>query len=328
MIAPDQGPASVLEPGVRPRRSSPHAGQKLGTSSNRFWHLGQVKEGSKVGLAPRRRRITVAHAPTKRKTQSEPDSLALHRRCALRDATHVLVSVVIPVYNEAKTLPQLVRRVVRVDFPKELVIVDDGSTDETREILQELSEKGMAALEGAQPKNVQGVKVLLQDRNRGKGAALRRAFAEATGEIVIVQDADLEYDPNDIPKVIQPILDGMADVVFGSRFTGTPRRVLYFWHTVLNKFLTTASNITSGLNLTDMETCYKAFRAEVLRSIPIEEDRFGFEPEITAKVARRGYRIYEVPISYYGRTYDEGKKIGWKDGIRALYVIAKYVVKR
>jgi glycosyltransferase involved in cell wall biosynthesis len=240
----------------------------------------------------------------------------------------VLVSVVIPVYNEAKTLPQLVRRVVQVDFPKELVIVDDGSTDGTREILQEWSEKGMAALEGAQPKNVQGFTVLLQDRNRGKGAALRRAFAEATGEIIIVQDADLEYDPKDIPKVIQPILDGMADVVFGSRFTGTPRRVLYFWHTVLNKFLTTASNMSSGLNLTDMETCYKAFRAEVLRGIPIEEDRFGFEPEITAKVARGGYRIYEVPISYYGRTYDEGKKIGWKDGIRALYVIAKYVVKR
>jgi len=240
----------------------------------------------------------------------------------------VLVSVVIPVFNEVKTLAEVLRRVVRVDFPKELVIVDDGSTDGSRELLQELAEKGLGALDGAEQKNVQGLKVLLQERNQGKGAALRRAFAEATGEIIIVQDADLEYDPQDIPRVIQPIVDGVADVVFGSRFTGTPRRVLYYWHTVLNNLLTTLSNMTSGLNLTDMETCYKAFRADVLRSIRIEEERFGFEPEITAKVARGGYRIYEVPISYYGRTYDEGKKIGWKDGVRALYVIGKYTLKR
>jgi len=240
----------------------------------------------------------------------------------------VLVSVVIPVFNEVKTLAEVLRRVVRVDFPKELVIVDDGSTDGSRELLQELAEKGLGALDGAEQKNVQGLKVLLQERNQGKGAALRRAFAEAIGEIIIVQDADLEYDPQDIPRVIQPITDGVADVVFGSRFTGTPRRVLYYWHTVLNNLLTTLSNMTSGLNLTDMETCYKAFRADVLRSIRIEEERFGFEPEITAKVARGGYRIYEVPISYYGRTYDEGKKIGWKDGVRALYVIGKYTLKR
>ena len=240
----------------------------------------------------------------------------------------MLVSVVIPVFNEVKTLAEVLRRVVRVDFPKELVIVDDGSTDGSRELLQELAEKGLGALDGAEQKNVQGLKVLLQERNQGKGAALRRAFAEATGEIIIVQDADLEYDPQDIPRVIQPIVDGVADVVFGSRFTGTPRRVLYYWHTVLNNLLTTLSNMTSGLNLTDMETCYKAFRADVLRSIRIEEERFGFEPEITAKVARGGYRIYEVPISYYGRTYDEGKKIGWKDGVRALYVIGKYTLKR
>jgi len=240
----------------------------------------------------------------------------------------VLVSVVIPVFNEVKTLAEVLRRVVRVDFPKELVIVDDGSTDGSRELLQELAEKGLGALDGAEQKNVQGLKVLLQERNQGKGAALRRAFAEATGEIIIVQDADLEYDPQDIPRVIQPIVDGVADVVFGSRFTGTPRRVLYYWHTVLNNLLTTLSNMTSGLNLTDMETCYKAFRADVLRSVRIEEERFGFEPEITAKVARGGYRIYEVPISYYGRTYDEGKKIGWKDGVRALYVIGKYTLKR
>ncbi len=240
----------------------------------------------------------------------------------------MLVSVVIPVYNEVKTLGEVLRRVVRVDFPKELVIVDDGSTDGGREFLKTVAEKELDALEGAQPRNTHGVKVLFQDENQGKGAALRRAFAEATGEIIIIQDADLEYDPNDIPRVIQPILDGMADVVFGSRFTGTPRRVLYFWHTVLNNLLTTASNVTSGLNLTDIETGYKAFRAEVLRAIRIEEDRFGFEPEITSKVARGGYRIYEVPISYYGRTYEEGKKIGWKDGVRALYVIAKHALKR
>jgi glycosyltransferase involved in cell wall biosynthesis len=220
------------------------------------------------------------------------------------------------------------RRLVRVDFPKELVIIDDCSTDGSRELLERISREGLQAIGDVEPRQVEGVKVLLQEENHGKGAALRRAFGEATGDIVIVQDADLEYDPVDIPKVIQPIADGVADVVFGSRFTGTPRRVLYFWHTVLNNFLTTLSNLTTGLNLTDMETCYKAFRMDVLRDIRIEEDRFGVEPEITAKVAHGRYRIYEVPISYYGRTYAEGKKIGWKDGVRALYAVVKYTVKR
>ncbi|RKH19291.1 glycosyltransferase family 2 protein [Corallococcus praedator] len=239
----------------------------------------------------------------------------------------MLVSLVIPVYNEIPTLAEILRRCIAVDFPKELVLVDDCSKDGSREFLRQLSEQGLSLL-GGNPKNRNEVRVLFQDKNQGKGAALRRGFAEATGDIILVQDADLEYDPRDIPRVIQPILDGDADVVFGSRFIGSPRRVLYYWHTVLNNLLTMLSNMTSGLNVTDMETCYKAFRAEVLRSVHVEEDRFGFEPEITAKVARGNWRVFEVPISYHGRTYEEGKKIGWKDGVRALYAIAKYSVKR
>jgi glycosyltransferase involved in cell wall biosynthesis len=220
------------------------------------------------------------------------------------------------------------RRLLKVDFPKELVIVDDCSTDGSRELLERISREGTQVIPEAKPAQLVGLRVLFQERNQGKGAALRRAFSEATGDIVVIQDADLEYDPNDIPKLIQPIADGDADVVFGSRFTGTPRRVLYFWHTMLNNLLTTMSNVSTGLNLTDMETCYKAFRADVLRNIQIDEDRFGVEPELTAKVARGHHRIYEVPISYHGRTYAEGKKIGWKDGLRALYVVAKYTLKR
>jgi glycosyltransferase involved in cell wall biosynthesis len=226
----------------------------------------------------------------------------------------VLVSVVVPVFNESATLEELLRRVAAVDFPKEVVVVDDCSTDGSREILERIG--------------TSQVRVFFQERNQGKGAALRRAFSEARGDIVIVQDADLEYDPRDIPKVIQPILDGDADVVYGSRFTGTPRRVLYYWHTVMNNLLTTLSNMTSGLNLTDIETCYKAFRREVLSSFELKEDRFGIEVELTAKVAQGGFRVYEVPISYRGRTYEQGKKIGWKDGVRAIYAIAKYGLRR
>jgi glycosyltransferase involved in cell wall biosynthesis len=240
----------------------------------------------------------------------------------------MLVSLVIPVYNEIRTLEELLRRVVAVDFPKELVLVDDCSKDGSREVLERLAREGLSGLEGAKPRNQNTFRVLLQEKNQGKGAALRRGFAEATGDIVIVQDADLEYDPKDIPRVLQPILDGEADVVFGSRFIGSPRRVLYYWHSVINHTLTTLSNMASGLNLTDMETCYKAFRAEVLRGITLEEDRFGIEPELTAKVARGHWRVFEVPISYHGRTYEEGKKIGWKDGVRALYAIGKYALKR
>ncbi len=240
----------------------------------------------------------------------------------------MLVSLVMPVYNEVATLPEILRRVVAVDFPKEVVIVDDASTDGGRELLQKLAVEQLDALDGAKPKNRNELRVFLQPHNQGKGAALRRGFAEARGDIVVIQDADLEYDPRDLPRVLQPILDDQADVVFGSRFTGNTRRVLYYWHAVMNRALTTFSNMTSGLNLTDMETCYKAFRAEVLRSFTVEEDRFGIEPELTAKVARGGFRVFEVPISYFGRTYEEGKKIGWKDGVRAVYAIAKYAVKR
>ena len=239
-----------------------------------------------------------------------------------------MISLVIPVYNEKASLEELLRRVVAVDMPKELIVVDDFSTDGSREVLSRLAERGLAGLEGAHPANENRLELLFQEKNQGKGAALRRGLAAATGDVVVVQDADLEYDPREIPRLVGPILDGHADVVFGSRFIGETRRVLYYWHAVVNWGLTTLSNMTSGLNLTDMETCYKAFRRELIQSIRIEEDRFGFEPEITAKVSRAGARVYEVPISYHGRTYEEGKKIGWKDGFRAVYAIAKYSLKR
>jgi glycosyltransferase involved in cell wall biosynthesis len=216
-----------------------------------------------------------------------------------------------PCYNEAATVLDVVKQVLESPYTQELLIVDDGSTDGTRQIL--------AGLDDAR------VRVLLQDRNQGKGAALRRGFSEAQAPFVIVQDADLEYDPQDYVEVLGPLLDGRADVVFGSRFlAGRPHRVLYYWHSVGNRLLTTVSNMFTNLNLTDMETCYKAFRRSVIQSIEIEEDRFGFEPEITAKVSKLGCRIYEVGISYYGRTYAEGKKIGYRDGFRAIYCIVKY----
>ncbi len=245
------------------------------------------------------------------------------------DTRGMTVSLVMPVFNEVRTLPEILRRVVAVDFPKELVVVDDCSTDGSREWLEDLAAHGLEFLEGARPKNAVSLKVLFQDRNQGKGAALKRGFAESKGDIVVVQDADLEYDPNDLPRLIAPIVHGNADVVFGSRFTGETRRVLYYWHAVMNWGLTTLSNMSSGLNLTDMETCYKAFRREVLQSFVLQENRFGVEPELVAKVGRANLRVYEVPISYFGRTYEEGKKIGWKDGVRALYAIVKYgVLKR
>jgi glycosyltransferase involved in cell wall biosynthesis len=239
-----------------------------------------------------------------------------------------LISVVIPVYNEVRTLAEILRRVAAQDFPKEIVLVDDFSTDGSRQWLEELAQKGLGAIEGVAAVNDTTFKVVFQARNQGKGAALRRGFSEATGDIVVIQDSDLEYDPRDIQRLVQPILDGNADVVFGSRFLGETRRVLYFWHAVTNWALTLMSNMTTGLNLTDMETCYKAFRREVLASFVLKEDRFGVEPELTARVGRANVRVYEVPISYFGRTYEDGKKIGWKDGVRALYAIAKYGVLR
>jgi glycosyltransferase involved in cell wall biosynthesis len=222
------------------------------------------------------------------------------------------LSVVIPVYNEAATIEEIIKVVSSVPVEKQIIVVDDYSTDGTRDRLDAIGPK-------------YGLTVLKHEKNMGKGRALRTGFAAAIGELVIVQDADMEYNPFEYPKLIKPIIDGKADVVFGSRFAGgESHRVLYYWHSVGNKFLTFLSNAFTNLNLTDMETCYKVFKREIIQSIQLEEDRFGFEPEITAKVARLNCRIYEVGISYYGRTYAEGKKIGWKDGFRAIWCILKY----
>lgn len=223
------------------------------------------------------------------------------------------LSVVIPVYNELDTIAKIIAAVKASPIKdKEIVLVDDFSTDGTRDLLKREIES-------------QVDKVVYHERNMGKGAALRTGFQHVTGDVVIVQDADLEYDPNEYPRLIDPIAKGRADVVYGSRFAGgDAHRVVYFWHMVGNRFLTLFSNMFTNLNLSDMETCYKCFKREIIQSIKIEEDRFGFEPEITAKVARKKCAIYEVGISYYGRTYEEGKKIGWRDGFRALYAIVKY----
>jgi len=228
------------------------------------------------------------------------------------------LSVVVPVYNEKRTILEVLNRIEKTPQEKEIIIVDDFSTDGTREILRELDTSGRLACG----------RFFYQPVNQGKGAALRTGIGAATGDIVLVQDADLEYDPAEYGILIQPIVSGLADVVYGSRFLSAPHRVLFFWHSLGNRILTLLSNMFTDLNLTDMETCYKAFRREIFSKITIEEDRFGFEPEITAKVAKLRCRIYEVPISYFGRDYSEGKKITWKDGIAAFYFIAKYNLRR
>lgn len=233
------------------------------------------------------------------------------------------LSVVVPVFNEAETVEELLRRVQSVRFPKEIVVVDDGSTDGTREILSRLND-GMR--QGAASGD--DLKIVFQPYNRGKGAAVRAGLERVTGDVVIIQDADLEYDPEDYVKLLDPILTNKADVVYGTRFAGGgPHRVLFFWHSLGNHLLTLISNALTNLNLSDMEVGYKVFRSEVLKRIKLKSDGFGFEPEITMKVARQGCRIYEVPISYHGRTYAEGKKITWRDGIAALYCLIRYRLK-
>jgi glycosyltransferase involved in cell wall biosynthesis len=222
------------------------------------------------------------------------------------------ISIIIPVFNEKKSIEEIIKRVQAVDvgLEKEIIIIDDCSQDGTRQILEKL--------------NYPNMKLFFHSKNKGKGAALQTGFSKAEGDIILIQDADLEYDPKEYHKLLEPILDGRADVVYGSRFLGGPHRVLFFWHYVGNKILTMLSNMTSNLNLTDMETCYKVFKKEILNKIKIKSKRFGFEPEVTIKFAKLKCRIYEVPISYSGRDYSEGKKIGWKDGIAAIFHIIRY----
>jgi glycosyltransferase involved in cell wall biosynthesis len=243
------------------------------------------------------------------------------------------VSVVMPVYNERATIEEILRRVQAIELDKEIIVVDDGSTDGTRDLLAGLASQAPQPNTGeiAQPEirrtpEAHQIRVLFQDANHGKGAALRRGFREAQGEVVIIQDADLEYDPKDYFNLLAPINQGVADAVYGSRFLGGPHRVLFFWHYLGNKLLTLASNIVTNLNLSDVWTGYKAFRRAALEKIQLKEDGFGFEQEITIKVARQGCRIYEVPISYFGRTYAEGKKISWKDGFRGIWCLVRYAL--
>ena len=265
-----------------------------------------------------------ANGPALQDPQTPADRLALLHRLLGEPACRQLgvyaipagfkLSVVIPVYNEERWIREVVRRVRAVPIPKEIIIVEDCSTDDTRTVLKELEAEG-------------DLRVFYQPHNQGKGAALREGFRQATGDAIIVQDADLEYDPAEYPRLIQPIIENKADVVYGSRFIGDTHRVLYFWHYIGNKGLTLLSNLFTNLNLTDMETCYKVFRREVLQGIAIKSNRFGFEPEITAKIARKrkpAWRVYETPISYSGRTYEEGKKIGFKDAISAFLCILRF----
>ncbi|MCX5806276.1 MAG: glycosyltransferase family 2 protein [Proteobacteria bacterium] len=244
----------------------------------------------------------------------------------------MLISVIIPAYNEINTISYVLKKVEETPYNKEIIIVDDGSKDGTREYLSSrFSVHSSPLTPSATPAPGKGegtfltdVKVIFHEKNMGKGAAIRSGIKAAMGDIIIIQDADLEYDPKDYPTLFEPIIEGKADVVYGSRFLGGTHRVFYFWHYVGNKLITLASNMFTDLNLTDMETCYKAFKREMLDGIQIESNRFGFEPEITAKMAKKVCRIYEVPISYYGRSYEEGKKITWRDGVKAVFTIIKY----
>jgi glycosyltransferase involved in cell wall biosynthesis len=261
--------------------------------------------------------------PYRRKSDSR-------ERARLAPGEKLRLSVIIPVYNERAFIEELLLRVQDSMLADEIIVVDDGSTDGTRQLLRDLQERKSRGNQEAEIGETRArlqldrVRFLFQETNQGKGAALRRGFAEATGDIYLVQDADLEYDPKDYPKLLEPILDGRADVVYGSRFLGGPQRVHFFWHMVGNKFLTLLSDVITNLNLTDMETCYKVFRREVIEGMRLKSNRFGFEPEVTVKVAKGKWRIYEVPISYSGRSYEEGKKITWRDGFVTLYAIVRY----
>jgi glycosyltransferase involved in cell wall biosynthesis len=267
----------------------------------------------------------MATSPFPYRTKSD-----LRERARLAPGEKLRLSVIIPVFNERTFIEELLLRVQDSMLADEIIVVDDGSTDGTRQLLRDLSErksKGNQEAEIGETRaqlQLDKVRFLFQETNQGKGAALRRGFAEATGDIYLVQDADLEYDPKDYPKLLEPILDGRADVVYGSRFLGGPQRVHFFWHMVGNKFLTLLSDVITNLNLTDMETCYKVFRREVIEGMRLKSNRFGFEPEVTVKVAKGKWRIYEVPISYSGRSYEEGKKITWRDGFVTLYAILRY----